>query len=441
VLFCAQVIVEAIMSESFDRVRVLWPDHLGLARGKYVPASLADKGTHHCTGTWSLGYDRVMTPGTVGSFWDEGLPDFDATYDMADLRPSWEPGTRVVVASVERHGKPFSVSPRTALTKAISDWRALGYEPYVGLEFEAYIFAPDGQGGWKPLETPGAFVYGTGPSVDPLGLIDAIWAACAESDIPLESVNSEYDSPQFEFTLRYCDAMRAADEGFLFKVLAREVAHRFGLLLSFMGKPMTDRGGSGLHFNFSFRNKDDENVINDVDAKDGLSELAKHSIGGLLAHHQSLAGLCAPTVNAYKRLRPASLSGYWANWGYDHRGATIRVPSERGAAARLEHRLSDGAAVVHTAMAAVLQAALLGVNAKTDPGPAESGNGLDTIDATIGVPHSLADALDALEADHELVAAVGSDLVAQHLAVKRAEWERYLGATTDWELREYLPFL
>ena len=117
------------------------------------------------------------------------------------------------------------------------------------------------------------------------------------------------------------------------------------------------------------------------------------------------------------------------------------MPNERGAPARLEHRLSDGAAVVHTAMGAVLQAALLGVNAKTDPGPAEGGNGLDTIDATIGVPHSLADALDALEADHELVAAVGSDLVAQHIAVKRAEWERYLGATTDWELREYLPFL
>jgi glutamine synthetase len=429
------------MSESFDRVRVLWPDHLGLARGKYVPASLAEKGPHHCTGTWSLGYDRGMTPGTTGSFWDEGLPDFDATFDMNDLRPSWEAGTRVVVADVKRHGELFSVSPRTALHKAIADWRALGYEPLVGLEFEAYIFCPDGQGGWKPLETPGAFVYGTGPSVDPHGLIDAIWAACAESNIPLESVNSEYDSPQFEFTLRYTDALRAADDGFLFKVLAKEVAHRFGLLLSFMGKPMTDRGGSGLHFNFSFRSEDDENVINDRSAKDGLSDLAKHSIGGLLAHHQSLAGLCAPTVNAYKRLRPASLSGYWANWGYDHRGATIRVPSERGTAARLEHRLSDGAAVVHTSMAAVLQAARLGVVAKTDPGPPEGGNGLDTIDATVGVPHSLAEALDVLEGDQELVDAVGSDLVAQHLAVKRAEWERFLGATTDWELREYLPFL
>jgi glutamine synthetase len=204
---------------------------------------------------------------------------------------------------------------------------------------------------------------------------------------------------------------------------------------------MSDRGGSGLHFNFSFRNKEDENVINDSSTKDGLSELAKFSIGGLLAHHQSLAGLCAPTVNAYKRLRPASLSGYWANWGYDHRGATIRVPSERGAPARLEHRLSDGAAVVHTAMAAVLQAARLGVTNKVDPGSPEGGNGLDTIDATLGVPPSLAEALDALEADQELVDAVGADLVAQHIAVKRTEWERFTGATTDWELREYLPFL
>jgi glutamine synthetase len=254
-------------------------------------------------------------------------------------------------------------------------------------------------------------------------------------------VNSEYDTPQFEFTLRYSDALRAADDAFLFKVLAREVAQQLGLMLTFMGKPLSDRGGSGLHVNFSFRSPDGENVINDEKAKDGLSALAKHSIGGLLEHHQALAGICAPTVNAYKRLRPASLSGYWANWGYDHRGATIRVPGERGTAARLEHRLSDGGAVVHSAVAAVLQAARLGVASEANPGKPEGGNGLDTIDATLGVPATLAEALDVLESDHELVEALGSDLVAQHLAVKRAEWERYSAATTDWEIREYLPFL
>jgi glutamine synthetase len=208
-----------------------------------------------------------------------------------------------------------------------------------------------------------------------------------------------------------------------------------------MGKPLSDRGGSGLHVNFSFTDKKGNNAINDGTEDDGISALAKHSIGGLVQHHRSLAGLLAPTVNAYKRLRPASLSGYWANWGYDHRGSTVRIPGERGDGARLEHRLSDGAAVVHTTVAAVLQASRLGVMDKADPGPAESGNGLDTIDATVGVPWSLAEALDALEADQALVEAVGSELVAQHVAVKRSEWERYNAATTDWEIREYLPFL
>lgn len=429
------------MTSSIDRVRVLWPDHLGLARGKYVPAALAEKGVHHCTGTWALGYDRVMTPETVGSHWQEGLPDFDAVFAPEDLRPGWEEGTRVVVPDLVREGEPFSVSPRAALRKAIADWRGLGYEPKVGIEFEAFVFVPDGEGGFRPLDTPGAFVYGTGTAVDPHGLLEAIWQACDGAEIPLESVNSEYDTPQFEFTIRYSDALRAADDAFLFKVLAREVAHRMGLLVTFMGKPLSDRGGSGLHVNFSFDDAKGNNAINDATSADGLSALAKHSIGGLLEHHRSLAGLCAPTVNAYKRLRPASLSGYWANWGYDHRGATIRVPSERGAGARLEHRLSDGGAVVHTAIAAVLQASRLGLGAKSDPGPPEGGNGLDTIDATLGVPANLAAALDELEADQALVDAVGADLVAQHVAIKRAEWERYCGATTDWELREYLPFL
>ena len=429
------------MPNEFNRLRVLWPDHLGLARGKYVPASLAANGVRHCTGLWSLGYDRVMTPETPGSYWNEGLPDLDATYSLDSIRPGWEPGTHVVVADLTRHGAAIDVSPRAALVRALADWGDLGYRPFVGMEFEAYVFESDGQGGWKPLDTPGAYVYGTGPAVDPHGLIDAIWQACDDAQIPLESVNSEYDTPQFEFTLRYDEALRAADDGFLFKVLAREVAHRFGLLLTFMGKPLSDRGGSGLHFNISLRDEFERNAIHDPDVDDGISMLGRHAIAGMLAHHRGLAGLCAPTVNAYKRLRPASLSGYWANWGYDHRGTTVRVPPERGAGSRLEHRLSDGAAVVHTSMAAVLQAARLGFVNQLVLGPPETGNGLDTIDATVGVPATLQAALDALEADVELVSAVGPQIVAQHVMVKRAEWERFSSATTDWEMREYLPFL
>jgi glutamine synthetase len=429
------------MAGTFDRVRVLWPDHLGLPRGKYIPARLADRGVRHCTGTWALGYDREMTPYTPGSNWELGLPDMEAVFDVADIREGWEEGTRVVVADLTRNGSPVAVSPRAALRKAVADWEAKGLAAMAGIELEAYLLEPDGHGGFRAIDTPGAFVYGTGSAVDPHGVVDDIWATAEGAGLPLESVNSEYDNGQFEFTLRYADALKAADDIFLFKLLAREVAFKRGFLLTFLGRPFSDRGGSGLHLNLSWSDPTGHNVVNDPATPDQISDFAKFAIGGMLEHHRALAGLCAPTVNAYKRLKPAQLSGYWANWGYDHRGTTIRISPERGEGARLEHRLSDGAAPVHVALAAVLQASLLGVEGGFDPGPPEGGNGLDVVEATVGTPPNLGEALDALELDTALVDAVGAELVAQHLAVKRTEWQSFLEAVTDWELREYLPFL
>lgn len=429
------------MGELFERVRVLWPDHLGLARGKYVPARLAARGVRHCTGLWALGYDRQMTPGTPGSNFFDGLPDMDAVFELDDVRAGWEPDSGVVVADLEHDGQPIAVSPRAALRRAIAAWDDAGLQPKVGVELEAYVLEPDPSGGWRPIDTPGAFVYGTGPSVDPHGLVDEIWAAAELAGIALESVNSEYDNGQFEFTLEFGDALRMADDTFLFKVMAREVAQHRGLLCTFIGKPIGDRGGSGMHLNVSFTDAGGGNALADPSTGDGLSSLAHQSTAGLLAHHRALAGLCAPNVNSYKRLQPGSLSGYWANWGYDHRGATIRIPAERGAATRLEHRLSDGGGSVHVALAAVLQAARLGVVNDLAPGPAETGDGMENVDATVGCPSDLGEALAELERDTELVEAVGRELVAQHLAVRRTEWQRFCTATTDWELREYLPFL
>lgn len=429
------------MSAEYDRVRVLWPDHLGLARGKYVPMRLAARGLRHCTGTWALGFNREMTPGTPGSYFFEGLPDMDATFEESSIRPGWEERTAVAVADLTREGRPVDVSPRGALRRAIGDLEVMGYSPMMGVELEAYLLEPDGAGGWVPISTPGAFVYGTGPSVDPRGIIDELWQMAEQVGIPLEAINSEYDESQFEFTLEYQNALRAADDAFLFKVMARDLTARHGLMWTFLGKPINGRGGSGLHLNISYADSSGANLLCDPAAHDGLADVARWSIGGMLKHHQGLAGLCAPTVTAYRRLRPGQLSGYWANWGYDHRATTIRIPPERGRATRLEHRLSDGAAPVHVAAAAVLQAARLGIAAKADPGAPESRDGLAEVDATVGTPPDLGAALDALEADHALVEAIGATLVAQHLAVKRTEWERFCAATTDWELHEYLPFL
>jgi glutamine synthetase len=161
----------------------------------------------------------------------------------------------------------------------------------------------------------------------------------------------------------------------------------------------------------------------------------------MIAHHEGMTALCAPTVNAYKRLRPAQLAGYWANWGYDHRGVTVRVPHERGQATRLEHRMSDGAANPYLATTAVLQVARLGLTQDPALPPAEEQDCLESQSTGRHTPANLSLALDALEADTALVEALGQDVVDHFVAIKRFEWEKFTAAVTDWELNFYLPFL
>lgn len=422
-----------------DRVRVLWPDHLGLARGKYLPRVHAERGAFHCLALFSLGYDREMIP-APGTMMLEGLPDLHATFDPAEVRAGWEPNTGVVVADISFRGEPVAMSSRHALKRAIADWEELGYTPKLGIELEAYILQRSDDGQWVPWETPGGYVYGTGTAVDPIGLLDEIMTEAADAGLPIESINSEYDIPQFELTLHYDEALKAVDDAFLFRVLAREIAHRHGLLLTFLGRPLGDRGGSGLHINTSFTDAHGRNALNDTDADDGLSTLARQSIAGMLAHHEGMTALLAPTVNAYKRLGPGTLTGYWANWGYDHRGVTVRVSPDRGESLRLEHRTADGAANIYTAAATVLQAARLGVVNQLELQPAETADCLESSDSDRTAPDSLRLALDALEQDEELIDAVGRGLVEHFVVIKRGEWERFSRHVTDWELEEYLPF-
>jgi glutamine synthetase len=425
---------------AYKRIRALFPDHLGLARGKYLPSHHAERGARHCITLFALAFDRTMVP-APGSMLLEGLPDCELLFSMEEVRPSWEVDTGVVVGDLYFRGEPLAVSARHALRRAIADWEGLGYKVKLGIELEAYILQPDGSGGWTEWNTPGAYVYGTGWAVDPIGLFDEIMATADRCGLPVESINSEYDTPQFELTLAFKDALQAVDDIFLFKLMAREITARHGLLLTYLGKPFAERSGSGFHTNFSLQDSHGHNVLADAKAADGLSELAHQCIAGIIEHHEGMTVLCAPTVNAYKRLRPGQLAGYWANWGYDHRGVTVRVPNDRGSATRLEHRMADGAANPYLVTAAVLQAARLGLVNKLTPPPAEEQDCIENQSTDRHTPDDLNQALNALEADAVLVEAIGPDLVANFVAVKRAEWDKFASAITDWERRYYLPFL
>ena len=411
-----------------ERLRVLFCDHLNIVRGKYVPWRNRDGGARFCRGTFGVGYDKDLLP-APGAMVLEGLPDMEAVYAAGDARPGWEANTRVVMCSLhDNHGQPLPPCGRSALQRAIADWQALGYDPLVGIELEAYAFQIEPDGSLKPYETPSSHVYATGPFADPRGFTDALWAQAAACGLPIDSLNTEYDSPQFELTLTFDHALKAVDDIVLFRLLAREVAFKHGLLLTFLPKPLPAQGGSGVHVNFSLRHRAGpdagKNAISGGHDVTALNALTQGCIAGLMQHHGAIAGLAAPCVNSYERLKPASLSGYWQNWGVDHRNVTVRLSAESGGAARLEHRMGDGAANPYTLVATVLQAARLGLQHGYPLQAMETGDGLTGQDATVSVAANLGAALDALEADTALARAVGAGLVANHVFMKRNEVEK-----------------
>ena len=427
--------------DEFKRIRVLSCDHLNLARGKYLPVEHAKKGAmNQSLGIYAVDYKREFID-AVGCGIDSGFEDITAIFNIDKVRPGWEADTGVVVADMTNKGQPLPLCGRSTLKKALADWKSQGFNVNLGIELEAYVFQRDETGNWVPYDTPGAYVYGTGPSNDPEGLMDDIWRIADELNFPIEAINSEFDWPQFEFTLEYSDALGALDNLFLFKLLSKEVLIKKGYLFSYMPKPLSDRGGSGMHLNISLTDDNGDNVLDDPSSDDGLADIARRMTAGLVKHHKSLAALMCPTVNSFKRLRPSNICGYVGNWGYDHRCATTRIPLERGKATRVEHRLADCASNPYVAAAAALQACLLGYKENYDvPDPEPSRNFSGSKSDNV-VADTLGNALVDLRQDKILCDAVGSKLVDHFLALKTKEWNDYLDHTTDWELNTYLQFI
>ncbi len=414
-----------------DRLRAMFCDHLSLMRGKYLPASkLKSDGTRMARPTFSVHWDKDLILDAPHTKCREGIPDMELRWVEGEIRQGWEPDTKVVTGDLyDSEGAPLPLCPRGALKRAVAAWEKRGLSPKVGIELEAFAFEIGDDGALSPMHAPGGIVYGTGPFADPAGLTDAIWDRAEEAGFRLELITAEYDTPQYEFTLAYDSAAKAVDEMVLFRQMAREVALEHGILLTFLPKPILEKGGSGLHFNLSFADSKGGNALM-TGAKGGpahMNDLARGCVAGWMHHHKGLAGLLAPTVGSYLRLQPASMSGYWCNWGGDHRGVTVRVSEEGGPKTRLEHRMADASCNPYTALAALLQAALLGVEKGYALPAPEAGDGFDRVDAGHGVAANLSEAMDDLAADTALGDALGRELVDHHIFMKRIEVDKTAG--------------
>src|SRR5207248_7253930 len=242
--------------------------------------------------------------------------------------------------------------------------------------------------------------------------------------IPCEFHHHEVASGgQCEIDLRFQSLTRMADQVMTYKYVVKNVARAAGKSVTFMPKPIFGDNGSGMHCHQSLW-MEGTPLFADKSGPAGLSRLARGYDAGLLAHAPALLALCAPTTNSYRRLVP----GYEApvNLAYSsrNRSACIRIPmySDSAKAKRIEFRCPDPTANPYLAFAAMMMAGLHGIERGLDPGDPSDFDLFEDDHDVAQVPGSLAEALDALEADHAFL--LDGDVFSEELIRTWIDYKR-----------------
>ena len=245
----------------------------------------------------------------------------------------------------------------------------------------------------------------------------------------------------------FADLPTTGDHAVLTKYILANLAERHELKVTFMPKPLYENAGSGWHLH-QFLTRGGRNVFDDPQGYAHLSLTALYYIGGILTHADSLCAFTNPSTNSYKRLVPGFEAPTVRTFGRSNRGAAIRIPSyvTDGELRRIEYRPPDLTANPYLCGAAILMAGLDGVINRIDPiraGYAPEDAPSDTSRQEDFLPRSLADALDALERDHQYLLrgdAFPESLIRRWLEVKHAEIAAINTRPHPYEFTMYFDF-
>ena len=245
-----------------------------------------------------------------------------------------------------------------------------------------------------------------------------------ELGIPIEIHHHEVAPAQCEIDMRFDSLVVMGDKVQTYKYVVRNTAKKHGKVATFMPKPIFGDNGSGMHCHQSLW-KEGTPLMADKSGYAGLSQLARAYVGGLLEHAPALLALCAPTTNSYRRLVPGYEAPVNLVYSQRNRSACIRIPmySDSPKAKRIEFRCPDAAANPYLAFSAMLMAGIDGIERGLDPGaPADYDLFEEAGHDVPQVPGSLAEALDALEADHEFLLRGG--VFTEDLIRTWIDWKR-----------------
>lgn len=419
----------------------------GIPKGKVVPIdhlSHMAHGSELYTGYALDGLGQRPNDDEIAS-----VPDLDHIIQLP-----WQPEVAWMPADNTFKGQPYEINTRVALKKVLQQAAEMGLGMNLGIECEVFVLKRDED---DKLSVPDRDDKLTKPCYDVSGFLNQFnWldkVATTINDLgwDLYSLDHEDANGQYEFDFKYSDALTMCDRFIFFRYMAKEYARQEGLHATFMPKPFANKTGNGAHFNMSLYDlKTGENLFIARDGKDpyglGLSEMGYHFIAGIIKHGRALCAAFAPTVNSYKRLlRQGSMAYFsWApvfnSFGSNNRTNSIRVPMNGG---RCESRNADGSLNPYLAATLALAAGLEGIREKLQPGKPQEDNLYEISEAERQLrgieflPQTLAEAVDAFEADPFVEQVLGKELRDEFIRYKRDEWQEYHQTISDWEIKKY----
>lgn len=333
--------------------------------------------------------------------------------------------------------EPFECDPRQVLANVIDAAAAKGLRAVVGTELEFFLFDErrlDGADAHAPTTLLRSNVLSTDALHEVRPYLDDVASACHALCVPAEGMVCEAGPSQLEVDLGPLDdPLAAADAVITFRRIARGFARNFGWNASFMPKPLGDHEGSGMHVHMSLLDEHGENVFATHDGE----KLLGHAIGGCLAHLAESQLFFAPNANSYRRYVGGAHAPALATWGHDNRFAALRIPRSAPAARRLEHRMPGSDTNPYLAIAAVLAAAIDGLDRATDPGIAAVGqSGADPRFPSPAL--GWREAIDTFAASDWIAKTFGERLQHVFVACKRQEHDRLLSEIPPAELDAYL---
>lgn len=339
----------------------------------------------------------------------------------------------------------WAACPRSFLKRVRAKAAEHGWQLSAALEAEFSLATRDPQGNYVPFDR--SLCFSTVGMDEAAAFTDSLVAALEAQGLTVEQYYPEYGHGQHEISIRHSEALQAADNHVKLRETLRGVAWQHGLYASLAPKPWPDQIGNGGHVHFSLWDNDNHNVFYDRQAPDGLSQIGRQFMAGVLDHLPALAALTCPSFNSYKRLQPQAWSSAYIVWGHDNREAAVRVASpywsDIEGTTNLELKAADSSCNPYLALGGLLAAGLDGIERGLEPpdstevDPATYSDSKRESKGIKALPTSLTEACNNLEADKVLMDALGDLLSRSFLTVRRSEAEAYAEMSDEEQFRSH----